>query len=215
LIYQKILLESEKIDKLKLLKILKESFKKDKLEYAFDDELKKFLSTFEPTEIPDHLTSFYYTNINLKKNQRKKIKYNNDVLHQSKLINYFNGDYSKSKIEKDINNFLKKIKKNKKYELSVKDLIFIESLRYDGINIDKKFDNLLKINVTDIPTDIQVMINNNEKAAALLRLVEIIGQDKLERIDDDTIYFIISTLNQLDINILRNKILLKVLPLKV
>ena len=59
------------------------------------------------------------------------------------------------------------------------------------------------------------MINNDEKGAALLRLAEVIGRDKLERIDDDTMYFIISTLNQLNINILRNKILLKVLPLKV
>ena len=59
------------------------------------------------------------------------------------------------------------------------------------------------------------MINNDEKGAALLRLAEVIGQDNLERIDDDTMYFIISTLNQLNINILRNKILLKVLPLKV
>ena len=36
LIYQKILLESEGIEKLKLLKILKDSFKKDNLENAFD-----------------------------------------------------------------------------------------------------------------------------------------------------------------------------------
>ena len=49
----------------------------------------------------------------------------------------------------------------------------------------------------------------------LLRLVEIIGQDDLDRIDEDTIYFIISSLNQLNIDQLRNKILLKVLPLKV
>ena len=33
--------------------------------------------------------------------------------------------------------------------------------------------------------------------------------------DVDTLYFIISTLNQLDADPLRNKILLKVLPLKV
>ena len=59
------------------------------------------------------------------------------------------------------------------------------------------------------------MINNNEKGAALLRITEIIGQDTLDRIDEDTIYFIISILNQLDIDLLRNKILLKVLPLKV
>ena len=40
-------------------------------------------------------------------------------------------------------------------------------------------------------------------------------QDDLDRIDDDTIYFIIATLNQLNIDKIRNDILLKVLPLKV
>ena len=48
-----------------------------------------------------------------------------------------------------------------------------------------------------------------------MRIVEVIGQDELTRIDEDTIYFIISTLNQLNIDQIRNKILLKVLPLKV
>ena len=91
----------------------------------------------------------------------------------------------------------------------------MDSLRSDGIEIDEKFYDLFEKDISTIPTDIQVMINNDEKGAALLRLVEVIGQDKLERIDDDTMYFIISTLNQLNINILRNKILLKVLPLKV
>ena len=59
------------------------------------------------------------------------------------------------------------------------------------------------------------MINNDEKGAALLRIVEVIGQDDLDRIDDDTMYFIIATLNQLNIDKIRNDILLKVLPLKV
>jgi len=59
------------------------------------------------------------------------------------------------------------------------------------------------------------MINNNEKAAALLRIAEVIGEDKIERMDEDTMYFIISTLNQLNIDRIRNNILLKVLPLKV
>ena len=71
------------------------------------------------------------------------------------------------------------------------------------------------MNNSEIPTDIQVMINNDEKGAALLRIVEVIGQDDLEKMDEDTIYFIISTLNQLNIGLIRNKILLKVLPLKV
>ena len=215
LVYQKILLESEIIEKLKLLKILKNSFKKDNLNNAFDVELKRFLVEIDPTEIPANLTSFYYTNIELDNNSPNEIKYNNDVMHQSKLINYFNGDYSKSKIEKDVNNFLKKIKSNKKYSLSKKDVIFLESLKADGVEISDKFDDLYLTNQSEMPTDIQIMINNDEPGAALLRIVEVIGQDKLERMDEDTLYFIISTLNQLNIDSIRNKILFKVLPLKV
>ena len=66
-----------------------------------------------------------------------------------------------------------------------------------------------------MPTDMQVMINNNETGATLLRIIEVIGQDRLDRMDEDTIYFIISALNQLKIDSIRNKILFKVLPLKV
>ena len=203
------------VEKLKLLLILKNIFKKDKIENAFDNELKKYLEKIDPLKIPANLTSFYYTNIDLEEDREKKIKYNNSIIHQSKLVNYFNGDYTKSKIEKDVNNLLKKVKKDKKYFLSKKDVILLESLKSDGIEISKKYDDLYEIDASEIPTDIQVMINNNEMGAALLRIVEVIGQDKLDRIDEDTMYFIIFTLNQLDIDVIRNKILLKVLPLKV
>ena len=215
LIYQKILLESQISERLKLLRILKESFKKDDLNNSFDLELKMFLKEIDPLEIPDDLISFYYANMSVEKNEKKKIKFNNDILHQSKIINYFNGDYSKSKIEKDINSYLKKIKRNKKYILSKKDQILIDSLKSDGIEIEKRYDDLYQTDANEIPTDIQVMINNNEKGAAMLRIVEVIGQDELDRMDEDTISFVINTLNQLNIDIIRNKILLKVLPLKV
>jgi hypothetical protein len=49
----------------------------------------------------------------------------------------------------------------------------------------------------------------------LLRIIEVIGPDKIENIDEDTVYFIINTLNQLNVDLIRNKLLLKVLPLKV
>ena len=203
------------IEKLKLLKLLKKLFKKDNISDAFDLELKKVLDKINPTDVPDNLTSFYYTNIDIKGEKKNDIKFNKDILHQSKIINYFNGDYSNSKIEKDIDNFLKKIKKDKKYFFSKKDQIFLESLKSDGINISKKYDDLYEINESEVPTDIQVMVNNNEKGLSLLRIVEVIGQDELERIDEDTIYFIIRALNQLNIDLIRNRILLKVLPLKV
>ena len=215
LLYQKILLESDLIEKLNLIYTLKNSFKKEDKNDAFDDELKDLLERIDSSNVPSNFTSFYKENLKKDKDKNIKIKFNNDILHQSKLINYFNGDYAKSKIEKDVNNFLKKIKKNKKYFLSKKDIIFLESLKADGIMISKKYEDLYKIDPNEIPSDIQVMINNNELGAALLRIVQVIGQDDVDVIDEDTIYFIISTLNQLDMDLIRNKILLKVLPLKV
>ena len=93
--------------------------------------------------------------------------------------------------------------------------MIIESMRSDGIEISKKFDNLYELEYSEMPTDIQVMINNKEVASTLLRIIEVIGQDQLENLDEDTLYFIIDALNQLDIDQIRNEILLKVLPLKV
>ena len=215
LLYQSILLESDVNKKIELMKLLKQVFIKDKIGNAFDDKLKEMLQEIELDQISSEHTSFYLENINTNKKKQTKIKYNDDLLHQSKLIKYFNGDYNQTKIEKDLNNFLKKIKKDKKYLLSKKDIILIESLKSDGIKTDKKYDNLYKILDSEMPTDIQVMINNNEIASAILRIIEVIGQDELNSLDEDTLFFIISALNQLNIDFIRNKILLKVLPLKV
>ena len=99
--------------------------------------------------------------------------------------------------------------------MSKKDIILIDSIRSDGIEISKKYENLYEINESEMPTDIQVMINNNEVGSTILRIIEVIGEDNLEALDEDTLYFIISALNQLNIDYIRNKILLKVLPLKV
>ena len=215
LVYQRILLESDVNKKLELIKILKNLFIKDGYSDAFDSELKRFLKNINPEEISSNFTTFYFNNLKEDKEISKNIKFNKDILHQSKLVNYFNGDFAKSKIEKDLNNYLKKIKKNKKYKISKKDIILIESIKSDGIEVSKKYDNLYKIDDFEMPTDIQVMINNNEFGSVLLRIIEVIGQDELRLMDDDTLYFIISALNQLDIDYIRNKILLKVLPLKV
>ena len=110
---------------------------------------------------------------------------------------------------------MKKIKKNKNYFFSTKDVILVESLKSDGIKILKKYDDLYEIENSNMPEDIQKLINNNDIGMVLLRLVEVIGQDELNNIGSETLYFIISALNQLNIDKLRNKILLKVLPLKV
>ena len=188
---------------------------KDNHKNAFDEKLVFLLENIKPEEVPSNFTTFYYTYLKNEEERKKDIKFNKDILHQSRLVNYFNGDYAKSKIKKDLDGFLKKIKKDKKYKITKKDIILIESIKSDGIEISKKYDNLYELNESEMPTDIQVMINNNEIGATVLRIIEVIGQDKLEALDEDTLYFIVSALNQLDIDYIRNKILLKVLPLKV
>ena len=91
----------------------------------------------------------------------------------------------------------------------------LESLRYDGVKISKKYKNIYEIKDPNIPNDIQILINKGEVGLVLLRLVEIIGEDKIIDIDSETFYFIVTILNQIDLDKLRNKLLLKVLPLKV
>jgi hypothetical protein len=215
LVYQRLLLTEEPKLKLELMKILKDIFKSEGIEDAFDEELRKYLKQIDETDVPSNFTTFYNQYIKSDEIINKKIKYNNKILHQSKLVNYFNGDYAKSKIEEDLDKFLKKIKKDKEYFLSKKDIIFLEALKSDGIEISKKYENLYKVNKSEMPSDIQKMLDNKEIGAALLRVIEVIGPEKIEDIDDDTVYFIINTLNQLNTDSIRNKLLLKVLPLKV
>ena len=215
LIYQGILITTETENKLLLINALKNSFKNEGIQNAFDFELRAFLKEIDKDEVPSNFTSFYNNYIDKKKTELTNIKINNKILHQSKLINYFKNDVSSKNITKDLNDLLKKIKKNKKYFFSKKDIILVETFKSDGIQVSDKFKNLYEVNESEIPSDIQIFINSGDIAAAMLRIVEVIGQDELKNIDEDTLYFIISTLNQLDTDPLRNKILLKVLPLKV
>ena len=217
LVYQGILITSEIEPKIELTKILKDLFIKDGIQNAFKDELSKILKEIDIYEVPSNYTSFYNEFVNKEKEKESltKIKINNKIIHQSKLLNYFTEDITKENIEKDLNDLLKKIKKDKKYYISTKDIILIESLKSDGVQVLKKYEDLYQIDNSNMPIDIQFLIDNDEIGLVLLRLVEVIGQDEIHDIGSETLYFIISALNQLDIDPLRNKILLKVLPLKV
>ncbi|MBC8306365.1 MAG: hypothetical protein H8E55_62730 [Pelagibacterales bacterium] len=214
LLYQGILLTKEPSEKIQLIKLLKELFEKDNISNAFDVKLVKFLKEVNATEVPSNYTDFYQFYLN-NNNNNKKIKFNDTIIHQSKLLDYFKEDSSKQNIEKDLESLLKKIKKNSKYFFSIKDMILLESLKADGVQIPKKYKNIYEPIDANIPHDIQILINQEETGLFLLRLVEIIGEDKITDMDPETLYFIISSLNQLDIDQLRNQILLKVLPLKV
>ena len=215
LLYQRLILTKDTNDLLDLSYKLKESFIKDNIENAFNNELKEILSTIRPEEISSNYSSFYFDNLNVQTLKEKNIKINNKIIHQSKLLKYFEEKYETKKVQDDLNKLLKSIKKNKDYSVSTKDLILLESLVSDGIKISKKYKNMFNLNQSHIPTDIQLLLNNNEVGMVLLRLVEIIGEDDLENLDSDSLYFMTNILNRLNLDSIRNKLLLKVLPLKI
>jgi len=215
LLYQGFLISKDAKSKIELLKILKEQFDKDDIGDAFNDELVRILEGLDEKEIPSNYSDFYNYHLADKKNSNKKIKFNNKIIHQSKLLNYFSDNMESEKVEKELEKRLKKIKKNKKYYFSTKDIILIESLISDGIKISDKYSSILELYNSNIPTDIEVMINDGEMAMILLRLVEIIGEDDLNNLGSESLYFILSTLNKLNIDKIRNNIILKTFPLKV
>tara|TARA_B100000989_G_scaffold154917_1_gene115553 strand:- start:484 stop:2211 length:1728 start_codon:yes stop_codon:yes gene_type:complete len=214
LLYQGILLNKEPNTVIKFSKLLKESFENENIPNAFNYELKKLLKNFKLKELSSEHTKFYSKSLE-EENFNNDIKFNNKILHQSKLVKYFSKDnISNKKIEKDLNNYLKKIKKSKKNYLITKDIILIEAMASDGIEIKEEYKNLYNTKESTIPTDIQVLINDQEIGMAILRLIEIIGQDKIKDLGSETLYFLINALNQMNIDPIRNEILFSVLPLR-
>ena len=74
-------------------------------------------------------------------------------------------------------------------------------------------DNILAKNT--MPIDIQVLINDGEIGLAMLRIIEIIGEDELKNLGSETLYFLVNALNQMDIDLIRNEILSTILPVRV
>ena len=146
------------------------------------------------------------------------INYSNSIDPDKFMINEICDNTNKTKEEVFLKSskILKNLLKNYgAFEISTIDKFtqkIVRNFTYE-LGIDSKYE--VEIDQNEIPSDIQLMISNEELGAALLRIVQVIGQDDVDIIDADTMYFIISTLNQLNVDFIRNKILLKVLPLKV
>ena len=72
-------------------------------------------------------------------------------LHKSKIIRHFyEKDYPIKKTQKELDNIHKKIKRNRSYFYSAKDIAVLESLENDGIIIPKEIftkNPLLKVQV--------------------------------------------------------------------
>ncbi len=214
LLYQRLLLTVDIETKLDLVSKLKKLFDESNLTKAFDNELSEILKTINEEEVPSNFTTFYNKNKEKEKIKESRIKFNNKIVHQSKLLNYFLNKTSLPKVEKETNDLLKKIKKNKKYSFSIKDIMMVESLKSDGVKISNKYNKLYE-HKSNLPAEINSFIVNGETGLVLLKLVEIIGKNEVENLDIESISFVVGIMNELKIINLRNEILLKVLPLKV
>ena len=126
-----------------------------------------------------------------------KVKYNDKIIHQSKILKYYIEGDSKKKIQKDIDRIFKKITKNKKYFISAKDLALADTLISDGYTLPSnfKYDELVK--KFEVPKNLLELIDNNQKAFLALKIVEIIGEDEPYQLDPETIYFVTNLLNNL------------------
>jgi len=214
LIYQKVLLSDNIDTRLKYLFLLNNLFKKDNLSNIFRDYLDKELKTLDPEKIPLSYKQLVSENIIYdKKNNLGKIKYNDKNYHTSRILRFYTErDTFKKKPEKEFEIIHKKIKKNKKYKTSLKDIILFETLESDGVIISEKLidKEIIKNNVP--PPELLNLGKNNEIGLLLLRIVELIGEDEILDLDTQTIYFINHLLIKSGIKKLSNKILITALP---
>ena len=215
LIYQKYLLSEDNDTKIEYLFLLEELFKKENLTKVYS----KFLSNKIEEIGIDNISERYQESaqsriISEDELVLGKIKYNDKILHQSKIIKYYIEDEKEKKVQKDIDKIFKKISKNRKYFYSAKDLALADSLISDGFSLPSNFDYGELSKKYDIPNNLLQLIDNNQSAFLALKIVEIIGEDEPHQLDPETIYFITNLLNKMNLKKIRNIVFNSALPLR-
>ena len=66
----------------------------------------------------------------------------------------------------------------------------------------------------DLPKNLVKLIDNNQNAFLALKIVEIIGEDEPYELDPETVYFVTSLLNKMNLIKIRNVVLNSALPLR-
>ncbi len=215
LIYQKYLLSENNESKIEYLFLLEDLFKKEKLlkiySKFFSDRIEEIGINNIPVRYQEAAQSRIITDVEL---LLGKVKYDDKILHQSKIIKYYIGEENKKKIQKDIDKIFKKISKNRKYFYSAKDLALADSLIKDGFTLPSNFDYEGLSKKYDIPQNLIKLIDNNQTAFLALKVVEIIGEDEPSQLDPETIYFITNLLNKMNLIKIRNVVFNSALPLR-
>ena len=216
LIYQKYLLSDSIESRIEYLFLLEDLFKKNNLANIFS----KFLSDRIEEIGIENLPTKYQETAQAKIVSEEdlllgKVKYNDKILHQSKILKYYTEGENKVKVQKDINKIFKRIGKNKKYFISAKDLALADTLIADGFSLPASFKYNELSKQIDVPSNLLQLAENNQKAFLALKIVEIIGEDEPYQLDPETIYFVTNLLNKTDLVTIRNKVLNSALPKRI
>ena len=216
LIYQKYLLSDSIESRIEYLFLLEDLFKKNNLANIFS----KFLSDRIEEIGIENLPTKYQETAQAKIVSEEdlllgKVKYNDKILHQSKILKYYTEGENKVKVQKDINKIFKRIGKNKKYFISAKDLALADTLIADGFSLPSSFKYNELSQQIDVPSNLLQLAENNQKAFLALKIVEIIGEDEPYQLDPETIYFVTNLLNKTDLVTIRNKVLNSALPKRI
>ena len=213
LIYQKYLLSETYENKIEYLFVLEDLFKKSNLINVYSEFLSETIEEIGIENLPERYKETAQSRIiSDDSTAQGKIKYNDKILHQSKILKYFVEGENKKKVQKDIDKIFKKVSKNNKYFISAKDLALADALIKDGFSLPEnfKYDELSK--KYEVPDNLLKLINNEQKAFLTLKIVEIIGEDEIYQLDPETIYFVTNLLNKMSLYTIRNKVIVSALP---
>ena len=215
LIYQKYLLSESNETKIEYLFLLEELFKKNNLINVYSKFLSDKIEEIGIKNLPEKYQEVAMTRIVSDEDiLLGKVKYNDKILHQSKILKYYVEDANRKKVQKDIDKIFKKIIKNRKYFISAKDLALADSLIKDGFSLPSNFKYNELSKKFDMPKNLLKLIDNDQKAFLALKIVEIIGEDEPYQLDPETIYFVTNLLNKMNLVTIRNKVLNSALPLR-
>ena len=216
LIYQKYLLSENVNSKLEYLFLLEELFKKEKFKNIHTKFLSDELKKIGLDNIPKNYQEIAKNRILISEQiNLGKIRYNDKILHQSKIMKYYLENEADKKIQKEIDKIFKKISKNRKYFYSAKDLALVDTLIKDGFKIPSNFNYDELASKYEVPENLVTLIEKEQKAFLALKIVEIIGEDEPNQLDPETIYFITNLLNEINLIKIRNKVITSALPLRV
>ena len=216
LIYQKYLLSESIESRIEYLFLLEELFKKNNLANIFSKFLSDRIEEIGIENLPKKYQETAQAKIVSEEDLLLgKVKYNDKILHQSKILKYYTEGENKAKVQKDINKIFKRIGKNKKYFITAKDLALADTLIADGFSLPSsfKYDELSQ--QIDVPSNLLQLAENNQKAFLALKIVEIIGEDEPYQLDPETIYFVTNLLNKTNLETIRNKVLNSALPKRI